>query len=730
MPEEISTLASLRSQPLVSTTPSLIGSKPTPRPDARLVREFWRALVHPGDVHEVRIPKSRRGPRGLRGRVSGYFDQEAAFIAAIQHVTGDDGAGVYVTLNPVDPALLARADNRLQNWAEVMTRDANIPRLRHLLLDLDPVYEKGISATDAERDEALALRDAVLAYLREEEGWPEPVAVTESGNGGALVYAIDLPNDEECKQLLKDVLTSLGAMFNSAHATVDTSTFNPSRLIKIVGTIAAKGDHVSERPWRLATGTFNSSTSQVSRDQLARLVAAAVESIPDHEPDDQPAGGGHEVTRRWSVRDLLDRKGIGYTERVRQYGTVLQLDRCLTSAEHDDGACVVEFPSGAAAYRCLHNRCADKHWEHVRELLGLRPRMDGHVSNLGSTESKANGRRAHLVVTSLADVEPRPVDWLWKQWLARGKVNLIGGHPGDGKSTLTAWIAARLSQGGSGLIWPDADLVPLGRSLFLLGEDSLEDTLRPRLDLHGADPAMVFAVEAVREPNGSASLFNLQRHLPELEQTIQERSIDLLVIDPLSSFMANSDRNGEGNVRDILTPLGKLAEGTGVAVLGVMHVGKPSGAPRRPLQQLLGSTGFGAIARLVSMVAPVPGADPTRRVFGVVKSNLATHPPALEWSRAEDAPIVWHGPSPYAVDDLLGGGSAQARPDGTDFLLEVLKDGPLPAKDVIAQAAAAGISEHTLRRRAKDLGITSEKAPGVKDGPWLWALPEEKMANP
>ncbi len=703
---------------------------PAPKPDATRIRECWRALVHPGNVHEVRIPKSRRGPQGLRGVVSGYFDQEAAFIAAIQHVTGDDAAGVYVTLNPVDPALLARADNRLQNWAEAMTSDTNILRLRHLLIDLDPVRPSGISATDAEHDDALAVRDAVLDFLREEEGWPEPVAVIESGNGGALVYPIDLPNDEECKQLLKDVLATLAGMFNSAHATVDTSTFNPSRLIKIVGTIAAKGDHVSERPWRLATGTFNSSTSQVSRDQLARLVAAAVESIPDHERDDQPTDSGHEVTRRWSVRDLLDQKGIGYTEKPQPYGTVLQLDRCMTSFDHDDGACLIEFPSGAVAYRCLHDRCADKRWPHVREILGITPRSAGEISNVISTERRPTGRRAQLVVTSLADIEAKAIDWIWNPWLARGKVHILGGNPGDGKSTLTAWVAATLSQGGNGTTWPDGSLVPLGRSLFLLGEDALDDTLRPRLDVHGADVDMVLAVQAVRETSGSDTLFNLQRHLQLLEDTIQDRSIDLLVIDPLTTFMANSDRNQEGNVRDILSPVGKLAERTGVCVLAVMHVGKPTGVSRRPLQQLLGATASGAIARLVWLVAPVPGPDAARRALGVTKSNLAITPPVLEWSRAQDGPIIWHGPSAHTLEDLLRGSAAPPKPNGTDFLREVLKDGPVRGEDVKMLAAEIGISERTLRRRAKELGIKPVKEPGVKDGPWLWPMSDEKMASP
>lgn len=205
-------------------------------------------------------------------------------------------------------------------------------------------------------------------------------------------------------------------------------------------------------------------------------------------------------------------------------------------------------------------------------------------------------KAAGLILTSLADVVATPTTWLWHGWLAAGKVHIIGGHPGDGKSTLATQKAATLSRGGN---WPDGTQAPLARTLFLLAEDGLEDTLKPRLDQHGANSEMVFALKAVREPNGSETPFNISRHLPLLEAAIASNEIDLVVIDPITSFMPKSDRNAEGDVRDVLTPLGMLADRTGVAILAVMHVGKPSGTSRRPLQQLLGATAFGAIARLV-----------------------------------------------------------------------------------------------------------------------------------
>lgn len=208
-----------------------------------------------------------------------------------------------------------------------------------------------------------------------------------------------------------------------------------------------------------------------------------------------------------------------------------------------------------------------------------------------------------LIVTSMDKVEPKPIDWIWERWLARGKLHIIGGHIGDGKSTLLAALAAECSRVGE---LPDGMIAPRARWLFLLAEDALDDTFRPRLDVHQADPTEVFAIQAVRDEKGADRLFNIADHLPMLEEAIVRLKITVLVVDPVTSFMPQSDRNAEGSVRDILTPLGKLAERTGVAVIAVMHVGKPTSTNRRPVQQLLGATAFGAIARVVWMVAPVP----------------------------------------------------------------------------------------------------------------------------
>jgi hypothetical protein len=350
--------------------------------DSALIRAFWVALVRPGDVHEARLPKSRRGPRRFYRTVSGYFDDPDAFASALAGVGGDDAEAVYLTLNPVDPALKARAANRLLNGAPATTADADVLRLRHLLIDLDPVRPVGISATDPERDEGLAVRDAVRLYLRNEAGWPHPLAVTESGNGGGLIYRLDLPNDAASVELVAGVLDALSALFTTPRVKVDTTTGNASRITKVVGTIAAKGDDTPDRPWRLATGWFNPHPSAVSPEQIAAVRALAPVAEPARRPTPSNGQGGR---REWDVRDVLRDNGIGFAETVLPYATALPLDRCLTSEDHADGAAILEFASGALAYTCRHERCRGKGWADVRGVLGLGDR--------GATEPTAGAQR-------------------------------------------------------------------------------------------------------------------------------------------------------------------------------------------------------------------------------------------------------------------------------------------------------------------------------------------------
>jgi hypothetical protein len=353
--------------------------------DPDLLAHFWDAVVALGDVHEVRLPKTRRGPARFWGVASGYFDDRNAFVRALTPLSGRDAEGIYLTLNPVDSALLARAHNRLVCGKVPTTADADVLRLRHLLIDIDPVRKSGISATDAEVNAARAVRDAVRRFLLDEVGWPHAVAVTRSGNGGGLLYRLDLPNDAPHADLLRQVLAGLGALFSTDAVTIDATTFNPSRITKVIGSVAAKGDDVPDRPWRLATGRFNPDPQPVPVELLTAVAALA----PSSDPPRRHTSNDSESRRDWDIRDVLTAADIAFTEVDKGYATVFKLDRCLTSDDHADGACVLEFDSGALAYRCLHDRCAGKGWADVRDRLGVRSASTDGPSNGSGDDHRA-----------------------------------------------------------------------------------------------------------------------------------------------------------------------------------------------------------------------------------------------------------------------------------------------------------------------------------------------------
>ncbi len=187
--------------------------------------------------------------RGFVGRktVSGYFDDHDV-LASEAHSLNKNGFQVYVTLNEVNPDLLARAANRIREYPKGTTSDTDIVRIRWLPLDFDPVRPSGVSSTEEEKKAAEQLAREVRDYLME-RSWPDPV-VGDSGNGFHLLYRVDMPATQKSRDLVKDVLESLAFRFDNERVKLDTSVYNPARIWKLYGTVARKGDSVPNRPHR------------------------------------------------------------------------------------------------------------------------------------------------------------------------------------------------------------------------------------------------------------------------------------------------------------------------------------------------------------------------------------------------------------------------------------------------------------------------------------------------
>lgn len=224
--------------------------------------EAWGWFINPGEIVEVRIIKANGkspawGNEYAKGTVSGYFDDHEAFCRAVQLADKVPNGGIYFTLQVIDPRLIGRAFNRLKP-SDLTTSDTNVLAYRNLPVDLDPVRPSGISSSDSELKEALALREVVAEWVIKELGFPRPIKAM-SGNGGHLLFRLpDLPANTETTTFIKNTLGGLANRFDTDKVKIDTSVYNPARIWKLYGTTVRKGDPVPEgfkreaRPFRMA----------------------------------------------------------------------------------------------------------------------------------------------------------------------------------------------------------------------------------------------------------------------------------------------------------------------------------------------------------------------------------------------------------------------------------------------------------------------------------------------
>ncbi len=346
------------------------------------------------------------------------------------------------------------------------------------------------------------------------------------------------------------------------------------------------------------------------------------------------------------------------------------------------------------------------------------------------TERKIEELQPEEIGKLLSSVEPEEVSWLWPSRLALGKLALVDGDPGLGKSAMTLDLAARAS---SGRDFPDgAECEPAG-VVLLSAEDGLADTIRPRLDAAGADTSKILALATVPDENGQDRLLSIPEDLALIEKGIRRVGARLVIVDPLMAFLSgDTNSHRDQDVRRALAPLAGLAERTGAAVLVIRHLNKA--AANNPLYRGGGSIGIIGAARMAFVVGKDPQ-DENRRVLASTKNNLAMPPASLmfglEEAKSGSVRVTWLGQSEVSAKDLLATPQdhehADARSEAVEFLNDVLADGPLPAKQVIEEADDAGIAEKTLRRAKKllDVIVYRENTTGEKrgSGRWLWKLP-------
>ena len=378
----------------------------SPKANVSEIRRALDVLFQTGNVVELRAFKSRRCT------ISGYydnFDKLASDAAKVNRVAG----GVYITLNQIDPALLARRVNRYEEFVAVTTSDNQVTRRRWFPIDVDPKRPAGISASNDEHEAAIEKARVIRRYLVEERGWPEPGAA-DSGNGAHLLFRIDLPIDDESRQLVENGLKALDQKFSDGQSDVDTGVSNASRIWKLYGTATGKGDHTEDRPHRVAKLLhLPDDIATVSVEQL-RSLAGERESTPA--PVSCDGNGAGFAEDKLDVPAWLTEKGVEFLVKGKTGSrgqTIYALAKCPFDESHADGdACVMQDADGKLSAKCFHNSCSEKGWQEFKEAIGApgraamqHTRNDAPHSGAGDTRSKNAGKMG------LVSPSPEPLPW-------------------------------------------------------------------------------------------------------------------------------------------------------------------------------------------------------------------------------------------------------------------------------------------------------------------------------
>ena len=316
-----------------------------------------------------------------------------------------------------------------------------------------------------------------------------------------------------------------------------------------------------------------------------------------------------------------------------------------------------------------------------------------------------------LQIRKLSEVELQEVRWLWYPYIPYGKITIIQGDPGEGKTTLALRLAAACSTGQA---LPGMEIAEPFNVIYQTAEDGLGDTIKPRLIEAGADQDQVLNIA---EDANSLTLLD-----ERIEAAIVQTGAKLMILDPIQGYLGGKvDMNRANEIRTVLRNVAAVAERTGCAIVLVGHLNKATGA--NSAYRGLGSIDFRAAARSVLLVGRMKK-EPNVRVIVHDKSSLAPEGKSMAFSLGDESGFRWlDGYNDITADELLCGFNAETKTAAAEqLILDMLSDGePVLCKTIQAAAKAKGISQRTLDGAKQKIGGIKTDKPGKH---WTWQLPK------
>jgi len=596
----------------------------------------------------------------------------------------DKGYGIFLTVNGFPPAGEAKE-------SQLICLNANY-------VDID--FSHSLSQPEKEA----LLQEKIMSCL--EMGIPSPTIINRTKNGAHLFWLFITPVSPTTENiaLWKNIQNRLVQIFEGDKQAVD-----PSRVLRVTNTKHLKDPN---DPFEIKTISYKSQ-NLYTLDELNSILPHYTEKESE--------------SNKLSAKDIL-REGVRVGEGMRHMaiaqiaGLALKDAKTLEDVElarlalYGWDRFIVNSPEPFESRKKELDNAIDGLWQ--KELSGR--------TVIGNNKSKA-------IIQCFTDIQPEPIKWLWPERIALGKLTLIAGDPGLGKSLISITIASTISTGSA---WPLGDTsAPIGDIVFISAEDDPGDTVRPRLDASKADCNRVYILKAVQSTETDAEgkiiqrMFSLKNDVAILEEVLSSLpNCKLVVIDPISAYMDGTESHANADVRGLLAPLAELASRYKVAVVAISHLNKNNNG--NAMYRTMGSLAFVAAARAAFLVTK-DKETPGRVLVLPIKNNIAKVKTGMAYSVIEaenGAPLMaWETtPVEMTADDALsiGGQSDDDKGDtdwAIDFLEDVLRKGPISATEIFKESKKLGIKEKALRRAQKKLGINPRKL--SFSGGWVWSMP-------